>query len=538
MEFDIAMPALDPLESGDQWPFSWSTVNVPGSPGLSRLFAALELEESSPVPELSLSDTEVDTSQIVSVTELSDLFNEKNKGLVYDIDGAGCFQGHDATYNYRKFKRGQIPWRDLDQAFMGWSESALTKEVYVFPAPVTRNIPSLLSLRHGTMASLECKEAYLTDRLHKLEASILPNHGGVIATKEALAEVYESQYRLEEALDTYHEVYQQKRRIWGSSHFNSLSTRVSICRLLLCQCDLKIGLETVEDTISELDSIFGPEHELAVSAAVLKARFLTSLGKHNEAEKLDRQCLQIRLNNYGPKDEQTLESMKFLGISLAKQTHASGPQRLLQTTVQLYYEVPGTPEVFICDATMRLLWALGDLQLYEECHQLRHAALMRFEASLGSQHSLVLNIRLGLAWDLYEEGKFEESEREFRYMLALGFQSRNQRRIDTLLALNGLAHALGRLGHFEEAISCYEKTFQGFTGIFGPEDARSCYACDSLGRYYEQQNRAKDAVELYRKMIKMLQEGGFSDHTAIADCTRGIERLTSAADSEFLLLRA
>jgi len=161
MEFDIAMPALDPLESGDQWPFSWSTVNVPGSPGLSRLFAALEREESSPVPELSLSDTEVDTSQIVSVTELSDLFNEKNKGLVYDIDGAGCFQGHDATYDYRKFERGQIPWRDLDRIFLGWSESPLMKEVYIFPASDGSHSSSLTFPRPGTMAFLQNQEAHL-----------------------------------------------------------------------------------------------------------------------------------------------------------------------------------------------------------------------------------------------------------------------------------------------------------------------------------------------------------------------------------------
>jgi hypothetical protein len=97
------MPVLDPLERGDQWPFNWSTVNVPGSPGLSRLFTALELEESSPVPELSLSDAEVETSQTFSAIELSDIFNEKNKRLVYNVDVGENFQRHNDIFDVNRF---------------------------------------------------------------------------------------------------------------------------------------------------------------------------------------------------------------------------------------------------------------------------------------------------------------------------------------------------------------------------------------------------------------------------------------------------
>jgi hypothetical protein len=220
------MPEPEFLESSDQWPFSWSSVNVPGSPGLSRLFAALELETCSPVPELSLSGAEVKTSQTLSVTELSDLFNGKNKVLVYNIEEAGIprkLRRHNATHP-SKPTRGQIPWRDLDRTFLSWSESPLIKEVYVFPASIASHSSSFTFPRPGTMVSLENQEIDLLGLLYKLEASLLLIHPGVIATKESLADVYVAQGKLQESFKIFHQVYQQKSRVWGSTHVSSLRT--------------------------------------------------------------------------------------------------------------------------------------------------------------------------------------------------------------------------------------------------------------------------------------------------------------------------
>jgi tetratricopeptide (TPR) repeat protein len=495
----------------------------------------LELEESSPVPELSLCGAEVETSQTVSVTELADLFNGKNKGLVYNVDEAGKFQRHNATYNYRKPRRGQIPWRDLNRTFLGWSDSPLSKEVYVFPSSVVRTSSSPPFPGKDTMASLENQETDLLGRLHKLEASLLPKHPGVIATKEALADVYVGQGKLQESLKIFHQVYQQKSRIWGSTHISSLRTRLRIAGVLLSQELYKTGLNFVEDIISEMKDIFSPEHEITVSAAVMKAHFLSNLGNFEEAERTYRRSLQIRLNNHGPKDGRTLELMRMLGGLLAKGNHTrtSSGEKLLRTTVQVYNETSDSSEAALCKATVDLGWTLAKLQLYEDSYQVRQAALLRFEPSLGSQHPAVFRIKLGLGWNLSYQGEFEESERVFRHLLAMKYQPIRQRKLNTVLNIMGLAYALWKLSHFEESILCSERVVRGFTEIFGPEHRGSCTVCEGLGRCYEQQNRTEDAVELYRGTIKRLQEGGFPDHPAIAEYATRIERLTAASDSAF-----
>jgi tetratricopeptide (TPR) repeat protein len=488
------------------------------------------------VPELSLCSAKVETSQTVSVTELSDIFNGKNKGLVYNVDEAGRFQRHNATYNYRKPPRGQIPWRDLDRTFFGWSESPLSKEVYVFPSSVVSSSSSLPFLRKDTMASLENQETDLLGRLHKLETLLLPKHPGVIATKEALARVYGDQGKMQESLNIFHDVYEQKSSIWGSTHVSSLSTRLSIARMLLRQQLFKTGLNFVEDIISDIKDNVSPEHEIAVAAAVTKAYFLVNLRNLEEAERIFRQSLQIRLNNHGPKDGRTLELMRMLGVSLVEGNHARAPraEKLFRTAIQILNEASDTYEVAMCQAAADLSWVLRTLQLYDDSYQVGQAALLKFEASLGPRHPVVLEIRRGLGFGLYKQSKFAESEREFRCLLELESQSRDQRTLDIAFTENYLAQVLWELNRFEEAISLFKRVLRGYVEVFGPEHRASWEFCDKLGRCYEQQERKEYAVELYQQMIQMIQERGFSAHPAIAEYTTRIERLTTAAGSDFL----
>jgi hypothetical protein len=65
----------------------WSAVDVPGSPKLSRLFKALEIECSKPVPPISLDDISSDSEEPTCLSDVGmrDLFHEDNNGLAVDL---------------------------------------------------------------------------------------------------------------------------------------------------------------------------------------------------------------------------------------------------------------------------------------------------------------------------------------------------------------------------------------------------------------------------------------------------------------------
>jgi hypothetical protein len=54
----------------DAWPFDWSTVDVPGSPGLSRLFKGLEIECATPIPLFPLDSSDSEDSPCLSNLEI------------------------------------------------------------------------------------------------------------------------------------------------------------------------------------------------------------------------------------------------------------------------------------------------------------------------------------------------------------------------------------------------------------------------------------------------------------------------------------
>jgi hypothetical protein len=63
----------------DALPFDWSKVDVPGSPGLSRLFARLKIESESGIPALSLEKPESDEPSCLSLTEIQEVFHPNQK---------------------------------------------------------------------------------------------------------------------------------------------------------------------------------------------------------------------------------------------------------------------------------------------------------------------------------------------------------------------------------------------------------------------------------------------------------------------------
>jgi tetratricopeptide (TPR) repeat protein len=173
------------------------------------------------------------------------------------------------------------------------------------------------------------------------------------------------------------------------------------------------------------------------------------------------------------------------------------------------------------------------MELYDESTQVSLATLERFEASIGPRHTTIVLTRLDLAWTLYKQGKFEDSEIAYKYLLELQSQSKCQIAYDTANILAGLAQVLWELKRRDEAISYYEKVFQIYAEIFGPDDQKSYWVCEELGLCYELEGRTDDAVELYRQMINMLQQSGFSDHHSVAKYQWQIDGLTKAPASDF-----
>ncbi len=265
---------LDPMDI-DQWPFSWDSVDVINSPGLSRLFARLKIECSTQdIPALSLdngndNDKTKDT-KVVTHTEILDIFNEDNRSIVYEYDARSVSTWEVAKHSTQN-KSANLPWRNLEHAFFGWNESPLN-EIYVFPPHPEYKPRKIQTSRITIWDSLTAETVALEDKLQLLErAAISDNYSWKLSLMEALADNHYNQRNFEEAEKLYRRIYAHRSRTLGPIHLKTLETQKSIAVTLWQMDKNKQGLEIIDNMLPSLLTLVDPDKDIYLDCLTTKA---------------------------------------------------------------------------------------------------------------------------------------------------------------------------------------------------------------------------------------------------------------------------
>ncbi len=172
----------------------WSKLDVPGSPKLSRLFRALEIEYSKPVPPISLDDTSSDSEELTCLSDLEmrDFFNEDSKGLAVDLvisrSSSRAEKPLISLTSDSNSRHIHYPWRDIKAVFCGFRSPSPFNEVYVFPASCMSGRAPKPTVT--ACASLQMKETELEAKFGKLKQQFQFHHAAVIAVTKDLADTY------------------------------------------------------------------------------------------------------------------------------------------------------------------------------------------------------------------------------------------------------------------------------------------------------------------------------------------------------------
>jgi tetratricopeptide (TPR) repeat protein len=514
-------PDLKPMEC-DMWPFNWAAVDVPGSPGLSRLFSALEIECSVPVPPMSLDTRVPEELQYISRAEMLDLWNESNKFLVYEPD-VSCSPQLGLAPESPKGQTQAFPWRDPKLVFCGWLGSPLN-EIYVFPTPSTKNHYRPPSPRKPLWAKLEAQAAELRVRLSKLKPLMGVEHPRILAIKEDLAEIYTSQgnYQKAEKLRWY--VASAMRKSLGPTNLKTLVAWQKWVGSLLYQGQYLRGHTLLSKMHSAILKLVNPDHSIATASTLMMGWTAISLGDNEKAEGLLRQALQIQLNTLGPRSHETLISMDYLGNVLGRQLKYSEAEKLIRTAVQLRHECTELGGESDLSIVMNELSQNLCLQgLYKESEDVASHVIERFEGPLGPEHPFILRTRSQLARSLAQQGQYRQSGDIFRTVLKQQSKLLGESHPSTLITAWGVAGNLYGMGHIEEATIWYEKILWGGVGVYGPDSEDTILSCDALRNCYEKQGRYDDAMKLCQQLVERIQAVKGNDHPAITKLQGWIE---------------
>ena len=482
--------------SWDQWPFDWAVVDVPGSPGLSRLFDALEIECS--IPPLSLDTGESREPQFISRSEILDLFNKDNKALVYGLGDQQPDREKKLSQPSSETHAMQLPGETVVSAFHHWAFSPLNE---LYPFPCSRNVIS--HVRSASWSHSVQLETELQAKLCKLKWSIHPDHPGITSTMEELGWVYFDQRRFAKAEKLFRHVVDARIRTLGPTHIMSLNARMIVIETLIFRRRFREAhchLENLQPTILKQ---IGHEHDLASRSMFLMARILKHFGHIEYAEVLCRQVLQIRLQLYGPRDFRTQRAMKDLADVVGRRKRIIEEETLLRSALQLLGN--SGPRENMCVVMQNLSFNLCEQKRFEESSSLAQYTVELSKLVFGVGHPEALAAESEFAEILNKQGRCAESVCLLRTIVSQQLELLGDNDRDTLISIGRLAEALMKMDQTQEAIAWGEKAFRGHLETIGPDTAWILRCCYNLEECYKRQKRYADALELYQQLIGSLR---------------------------------
>lgn len=524
--------------SQDSWPFDWSTVDVPGSPGLARLFGALKIECATPVPPLFLDTSDSDDAPTLSSLEIQEVFNKDHEKVTQELNHLSGskvskkFVSLDTSFSTRN---PHYPWRNINEVFCGYSSSPLN-EVYVFPQ--SRNIKrNAVKSKDTECDSLQEEQAELEYKLRKLKKQFKISHPAVVKVMESLADVYYELDRDKEAELISRQLVDIYRQTLGSNNYKTLQACVSVINCIIGQGDYLKAQAMCQDLRSTIFGFVQPDDLLAIDIASTEAWLATDLLDDDTAERLHRELLQIHLTSSGPKHVDSIYAMRGLGIVITRRSLKEG-EILLQTAVHLSLENP-IRDARSCAAMDDLAYTLCVGKGYDG-ESLRIATLVveKFTPSLGTEHPEILRVRGQRAWIMAHMGKLLESEKLFRVVISAYSREGRSTRY-ALDAWRGLAYVLSKMGQKNEAIAWNKKIIESQLSHLGASHPDMRDDCNHLGDIYEEHGHYDEALKLYHEMIDKIRESGEDPNgaitefeTRISDVKEQMEQSTSPPSTE------
>ncbi|GJM25769.1 MAG: hypothetical protein DHS20C16_21840 [Phycisphaerae bacterium] len=180
--------------------------------------------------------------------------------------------------------------------------------------------------------------------------------------------------------------------------------RLNLAIALKEQGEFEEAESVFHQALAEASRIYGPDHQLTLSASNGLAAVLEKMGRYEESESLHRQILVVRRRTLGNKHPDLQSSLNNLASVLRAQDRIDESIEVFRESLALAREIRPAQHPLLALAQAQLAFALrdtGEHGNYKEAEQLALSALAIFDVSLPAGHPFIVNTLRGLK-RLYE----------------------------------------------------------------------------------------------------------------------------------------
>jgi hypothetical protein len=519
----------------------WASVDVPGSPRLSRLLDALRIHKPSNIEPLTLSELPnipiEDTSEYLETSVLID--KVRTQSIILDSDSSSLANSNNLVHTSRRasrsFESPPLKYRGVDIFFPSghWISPSPFGELYPFPTSTQyssrRPIPS---------AQSDLNALALTERANRLQTFLATfkkestkSNSVMLKSMEHLAGVLQDLGR-----STQSEIWREKVVALhkNSKEANTPEEISAMLQLLKIKGALlteplenkesrRQEYEALENELQSLVSQVPSRHVgLELEFLRIKATRLENIKQTTKQEALLRQMLQICLTHRGPKHANSINAIGKLGKSFAltvlfnpkasvNPNLANASVNLTRAAIQMHMEstdiLQGNGQYLID----YLQYSLRATKHYEDAINFGQEIMKRSKLVLGENHVQTLRYAAELGATYREAGRLSESVATLQYLLQMQDKD-NTDEMDAVWRIQELGLALRELRDYDQAIAHLKKAFTSYLAMWGPLDGEVKMDCWALGDCYTQLGQHQDAIDLYTRYTRELRDAGNAEH--------------------------
>jgi tetratricopeptide (TPR) repeat protein len=509
----------------NDYSFDWNSVDVLGSPDLTKLIGALTIEECD-IPFLDLAS---DSLGIVDIEEgdLLDLCGKcdsaEGKGMTSRVQ----LWSTRLSTSMKTSQTSENPWIA--------SKFVLMPELSPFPtSPSQSHViqPRFFSssLHKHWVSETECKI-----KIQKLKHM---QDSEIIHLVEAMGNRAERFYDYgdyEIAETWFRRVVRAKQLLnWYKPH----QTLWACLRVVCCvrfQFRYEEAHQLLQGLHDTIERIAGTDNHISVQLKDLRADLLRHLGFSEEEEEVRRQLLQINLNTLGMRHPKTIKSLEELGSTLHALNRHGAAQHLLETSLHFRIGTLTNSDHHWIEEE-NILWDLAELAQalnsngrYDESENL-----------LDFAHNFLGDVTRvsGLECTAYHQERartyrlqkrFEKAEKILRGLLKYHLDAMAPGTI--MESMTELAAVLVETGRHREAVTWSKREYFLHVKTYGLTHHWTMACCLSVGLCYINQGRYYDGKLFFEEVIEMFALSGRESDSDTA-CIQKIKSWIDMVEAE------
>jgi len=305
----------------------------------------------------------------------------------------------------------------------------------------------------------------------------------------------------------------------------------------------EVTVKSLLDVASErLEGKFDREPLIEASIRNIIGDTYYKISNFEAAASNKKHAIELRRENLGPNDFQTLQWMMWLGwyYMMNSKYDEAGP--ILEDTVDGMRRILSDVDWNLLEATSRLAWVYYEQGRLDDAEKLQAEALDVVQRKLGPEHVYAPNHMEGLAFVYWKQEDREKALELNKKALEIYSRYPGEYLGDTANVSKSLAWMYTELGRYSEAEGPYLRALELRRQMHGDENRITLTSVGDIGSMYrkwKQYDKAKEylmqELETHQRIFGDEDKGTLNSMIRVAELYRDQEKFV---DAEQLLLKA